>query len=540
MVSLADVLRLEAFEDAEVVAGGEHLAERVVEWASPVEWPIEGFVAPRELVMTTGIGCDDEMLARSVQAVARAAAAGLVVSQDPTATRGGRHDLMRREALRRDVPLVKVPWEKSFSELSRATISYLIERRYETDPQSADQLHLRFMDGLLRGRGLRGIAEVLEDMTSRPAFILSLDLRPLAWGPLGERAAAAGVSTAARRLDGRSTRRLRSLLSGIGSRRVAEVAELGLGPGNVEVLTARGEPLGFLYVLDGLGKASSIELPLTEHAIRQAAVAASLELMHEEALARSVAAGRDHALWALVDGAEPAPEIERMRRTRPLDWHDAYRVVVGVPAQGTKLPDAAELERALRMAIPGAVAAVRASEALVLVPADQSEAGPSLSAALEHVDLPSHVAWGIETETYGLHELAVGFGRGKRLAQIGSTVLGPGETATEERLGSFVALGPLLEEEAACEAARRPLQPLIEYDARSGRSLLETLDVLLAEQGNQSVAARRLHLNRHSLIYRVRKIEELTGMSLQSSEDRFMLELGLRVAKAYGGSPPAQ
>lgn len=534
-VSLAEILKLRAFDGAKIVAGAHGLAERTVEWASPVEWPVEGFVSPRELVMTTGIGCDDEMLARTVNAIDRVGAAGLVVSQDPASTQAGRYEVLRREALRRDVPLVEVPWDRSFSELARATIGFLIERRYEADPRTADQLHLQFMDALLRGEGIGGVVETLERMTSRPALVLSLDVRPLAWSRLAETAGASSVSSAALGLNGSSIRRLRSLLSGVGIRRIPEVTELGLGPGSVEVLTAQGEALGFLYLLDGETSHGAGGFPLAEHAVQQAALAASLELMREQTLARALGAWQGDALWALVDGAEPTAQIERIRRLRPLDWHDSYRVVVGLAEPGIELPEAADVERAIRVALPGAVAAVRAEETLFLLPSDRSNASPSpsaLAAALERVEESSLIAWGSEIKACSLRELATGYRRSKQMARVGRTILGPGRVATEELLGPVLALGAVLDDPEANMTAREPLRPLVDYDERSGRSLVRTLEVLLEEQGNQSAAARRLHLNRHSLLYRAKKIEALTGRSLRSSDDRFQLELALRVVKA--------
>jgi PucR family transcriptional regulator, purine catabolism regulatory protein len=60
-------------------------------------------------------------------------------------------------------------------------------------------------------------------------------------------------------------------------------------------------------------------------------------------------------------------------------------------------------------------------------------------------------------------------------------------------------------------AARRivsdVLQPFLDYDARTSRDLLRALEVFLEDGCNTSSAARRLFLNRHSLLYRLGKIE---------------------------------
>jgi purine catabolism regulator len=53
---------------------------------------------------------------------------------------------------------------------------------------------------------------------------------------------------------------------------------------------------------------------------------------------------------------------------------------------------------------------------------------------------------------------------------------------------------------------------------------MQTLMVYLATNYNASQTAKQLHLNRHSLLYRLRKIEHLTGLSLSDHEDLFVLE----------------
>lgn len=80
----------------------------------------------------------------------------------------------------------------------------------------------------------------------------------------------------------------------------------------------------------------------------------------------------------------------------------------------------------------------------------------------------------------------------------------------------------------AMAIARRIVGPLVAYDRSD---VVETLDVYLQESVNTSSAARRLHLNRHSLLYRLRKSEELTGRSLERPADRFVLDLSIKLMR---------
>lgn len=82
---------------------------------------------------------------------------------------------------------------------------------------------------------------------------------------------------------------------------------------------------------------------------------------------------------------------------------------------------------------------------------------------------------------------------------------------------------------ASMATVLQTLQPLIDYDKTRRGQLVRTLEVLLNEATNTSAAARTLFLNRHSLLYRIKLIEELTGLSLKNPADRFHLEVSVRV-----------
>lgn len=77
------------------------------------------------------------------------------------------------------------------------------------------------------------------------------------------------------------------------------------------------------------------------------------------------------------------------------------------------------------------------------------------------------------------------------------------------------------------------LGPLLESPA-SRRDLLRTLRVYLATGKNATEAARQLKVHRNTLLYRLRRIEELLQTDLERSADVFGLELALRILAAHG------
>lgn len=130
-----------------------------------------------------------------------------------------------------------------------------------------------------------------------------------------------------------------------------------------------------------------------------------------------------------------------------------------------------------------------------------------------------------------LAEIADGIAHAERALRVGRALEGPGSVCDGERLGPFLLLDAISADADAQARAAAELAPLEAYDRGSARGLVDTLDTFLRENCNTTQAARALFLNRHSLMYRLRKIEALTGRSFDSHDDRFILDLSLRLRR---------
>ena len=65
-------------------------------------------------------------------------------------------------------------------------------------------------------------------------------------------------------------------------------------------------------------------------------------------------------------------------------------------------------------------------------------------------------------------------------------------------------------------------------DPRYGEELLRSLEAFIQHHGQWERAARELYCHRHTLRYRMHKIEELTGRDLSKANDRIEFWLALR------------
>ena len=74
----------------------------------------------------------------------------------------------------------------------------------------------------------------------------------------------------------------------------------------------------------------------------------------------------------------------------------------------------------------------------------------------------------------------------------------------------------------------RVLGPLADYDAEHGTDLLDSLQAFFAAQRSWQVAAKTLCVHRQTLIYRMRRVAEITGRNLDDLDDIAEIQLALR------------
>ena len=105
---------------------------------------------------------------------------------------------------------------------------------------------------------------------------------------------------------------------------------------------------------------------------------------------------------------------------------------------------------------------------------------------------------------------------------------GPAHVASYRDLGSAQLLLSLQDDEALRLYCDSVLGPIEEGEGEYGGELLKSLEAFLEQNGQWEKAARELFCHRHTLRYRIRRIEQLTGRDLSSARDRIEFWLALR------------
>ena len=122
--------------------------------------------------------------------------------------------------------------------------------------------------------------------------------------------------------------------------------------------------------------------------------------------------------------------------------------------------------------------------------------------------------------------------RAREALAVTEKVIGFGTVTAWDELGVYRLLVQLPLSELPDDAIPDGLRVLMDQDAEG--TLVETLETWLDEGCDSRNTVARLQVHRTSLYYRLGRIEEITGMSLNSGAVRLDLHLGLKLARLQG------
>jgi PucR family transcriptional regulator, purine catabolism regulatory protein len=519
--------------DVAVLAGEENL-DVPVRWVhiselrDPTPWLSGG-----ELLLTTGMALDSAKAQREfVATLADHGLAGVGVGT------GFKHETVPAalvEAAReRGFPLFEVPYELPFIALTEQAFTRLVNEQYALLQRSiAAQERLQRI--VLSERGLDAIVGALATLIGGTAIVF--DGR-------GERQAMRGFR---RELDAEVVDALGGELRERARRGEAksfvpghpDVAPRGLAlpVGAGEAPDRGGVPAAWLIAVKDSGGLAEIDRLI----LHQAVTVVALELLRRRVADSTERRLAGDVLTAVVAGDLEGAELAR--RLEPFGLGGRVSALVLAPAERTSLQAGeAALADALRAEAVSGLVAVSGRFACALLPGFLDEELFELAGRL--VDRAA--------DTLGARPLAgagraVPGGRAREAfhearcaleaRELGAPANGNGSArngdgnagvATYRDLGSFQLLLSLQDSDALRLFCESLLGPIEHGEGHYGGELMRSLEAFIECNGQWESAARRLYCHRHTLRYRIRKVEELTGRDLSSARDRIEFWLALR------------
>src|SRR5690348_12062177 len=525
--TVAEVLALDVMRRGEprVVAGTDRLGT-LVRWVHAIELAD----APRllrggELVLTTGIALPDEgpLLDAYVAGLASVGVAGLAVELGRRYT-GGLPASFVAAAESHRLPLIVFGHEVPFVEITEAVHARIIEDQLDQLRASA-RLHEVFTDLAVAGAGPGEILRQAALLAGRPVILADLSHHVLACEPAGADPAAL--------LDGFEAR----------SRAVVLAERTGYDEPSGWLVTmagARGEDWGRVILACG-GPPAPGDVVLVERTATAFALARLLTRQHES-LERQA---HTSLIGAIVAGTY-ADLDEAAARARALGVQVTGRqlvtMVVGFRQRGRGLPAharAGEVADALagacrRERVPALVGSLGDGGVGALLSADRGadpDAVLTAICAAARQRLPGGDAViGAGSAAGSLAEARRSLLEAQQVADAAAASPSAGRGRPYYRLADLRLRGllHLLGDDARLATfVERELGSLIAHDQAHGTGLTKVLGAYLAEGGNKAAAAGRAHLARPTFYERLRLIERILGVSLDSAESRTSLHVAL-------------
>jgi purine catabolism regulator len=515
--------------DIRLVAGESGL-DRPVRWvhiselADPTPWLSGG-----ELLLTTGMNLTDADEQRAfVERLAGHDLAGVGLGtgfahkEVPSALQDAAAEL--------GFPLFDVPYDVPFIAVTEKAFSHLVNEQYAV-LQRALSAHERLERIVLSEQGLDGVTAALASLIGGTAMVYDARGEALARSdgavPLSpEVLDAAGVELRERT---RAGARRGYAPSGELHGRALALPVVRTPPAGDDGDT----PQAWLIAVKdrgGLGEFDRLVL-------HQAVTVVALELLRRRVADDTERRLAGDILSALVSGELAGSELAR--RLEPFGLHDRIGVLVLTPPRSVKGLVEDGLSAALRDEARGGLAAGTGRFSCALLPLERGETDEDLFALAERVrERASRAAEA---------PLPAGAGRAVAPAELRRTFHearcaleaqalsgeangdgAPHLLATYRDLGSFQLLLSLQDDDALRLFCDSILAPIEDGEGAYGGELMRSLEAFIECNGQWERAARQLYCHRHTLRYRIRRVEELTGRSLDSARDRIDFWLALR------------
>lgn len=511
MLTLSQLLTLQEIQPCAVLSGGEVSASVGIRYVSVIEMPVEDFIRPGELVLSTAIGClgSTERFLSFVRDIHASGAAALLLSIKDADYAVPSAVIDYASAV--GFPVVRIPWEARFAEIIEAVLAK-IRREDSFRTGHYQELQKKLLTAFINGEALSRAASIIAHFLQCQCTILDTGDAPLAMAQPPHGGARPALAPSA----------------------------------SIEVeIQASDRTYGSLRLSSGLE-----DIDPERHFIRQyVSIPLMLWFDKENTINRTRLQMKDDFIWRLARGDyESQAEMHSDARLLGFKLSQPFACVVGAVRPGSG--DASWLDYNIDPIKEEIIALARAERLYTLVTSqgdniiifiESTGQAPEkhVHSFLDSVEQRIHTAFAGTGFVWGISEIGGAEPHFHQLYANASLALtlclnskARYNRSTFEDTSIYKILSVLAENAEITQLSRTVLSRLIDHD-RDRDMLLDTVKNYVKNEKNVSLTAREMHLHRQSLLYRLKKIEELTGLNLNRHNDLFLLEICTRLYLDY-------
>ncbi|WP_339226888.1 PucR family transcriptional regulator ligand-binding domain-containing protein [Oceanobacillus sp. FSL K6-2867] len=552
-LTMEGVLNREMLENAKIITGENVVSERYVQWISVIELPVENFVRKNEAVLTTAIGCSDDVtvLKGFVQDIIDAEASALLIAT-------GRYifDIPSEVielAEKHDFIIVELPWEIRFASIVEEIMKEINDIHYK-EREKSEKVQQEFFKLILKNTAFQPIAKFIQRKIGCSIVITNRT------GEMQEKEM--HTQTFIQKWEGYvlqevfPVKRDAALLTRNPMFQKFHMVEVDRQTVlQLPVLHVLGEPQGYFFVI--IPPDTNVEAYLTPYRVNvleHAATTIALWFSRKNAIEETKMRLHSDFVQELAKGEFMSYEKANARATL-LGYRInlPYVCMIGIPENLRELFRKQKqahysyenwLENMIlyireeifyaAQSLNREVMMTYQDEQLLLfieIPCKNENATSFLDLVERRLGnlLPGVVlSWGIGSYREGYQGFSESYQHAGVALTIGRRKKGIGHRMLYEHTRVDRVLLNLVQNQEMKEIVMTTIEQLVQYDEQRNMDLIGTFRTFNKFRGNVSQTARVLNLHRQSLLYRLRKIESLTGLSLVDPDDLFLLDLSIR------------
>lgn len=537
-INIGDVLRLALPLNTTLIGGGVD-ARRYVNWVTILTgWnDLEGQVAPNDLVIIPP-DLTDTLGERGAQDVLTTLAglpvAGLLCI-------GSLDDELGQLAESLTLTVLVAPESASVRAIHHSVALLLLDRQTATS-ERALQLYRQLSAMSREGKGLDAMTEVMSKLTGNIVVVQDkrLEVQAVSW-PSNTAVDRDAIIKALQQRD--------ALPPVLRNRKAAAKARQSYWQ---QLLTIDDSPTpmgrllspiisgdrarGYLSVIGPAGELDMFD----SLAVEYGAAACALEMAKAKAVNEAKKSLRGDFLEGLLAGSLPKKEIERLEGRLDHNTREPHAVMVA-GWLGASAPSLRRLETSVHWVLSNhprsALIHIYSNQHLVMFQAlkndeDMDSAhqlGRRIREQIEMEFPEATMIGGISGPAMTLIDWPATYEQALQAMELGERLNLTNQFVEFSSLGIYRLLYDLEELGQVRRFTEEIMRPLAEYDAQNRGSLVKTVEAYFDHHGNISQTAESLFVHRNTLLYRMERIQELTGLRLDQANMRLALHLSLKL-----------
>ena len=537
-IKLKDILRMSCFDNANLLTGQEVIDRVEVEGITIVERPdIANWIKGGELLLTSFYSIDENIEAQKklIGDVAKNGAAGIIIKTSSDDIKIAKEVIQKGKEL--EFPIIGIGTGTKYIDILYPVMGSLFnDQVYRLNYYK--ECHEKFNRLSLEMKGLESIAQTLDGLVDNPVLIFDSEMRVLA--------SSNGEYSELNILEKKMRKMVYEGYPIYGLEVGFESGDYHMTVEPIEVVNRTQAYLGIVGINKEMDKMDYIALESAANTLR-------LEMLKETAVNEAKLRYKGDLMDDLISGNyESIQSI--YDRGQILGWDLRKKYSIGIFHVELDNPDkkgnmtkwSIESRNTVKTIIDriayhhtnGHISLVKGDEIILFWPVDETDSkkcsenlksfGSEIRDTVKKRFGNSTITMGIGCLAESVKEIGKSYGEAKDAALFGKRIFGENSTTVFDELGIYRMLCSFQDREALLGFVPENLRKLKSYDKDKNNELIDTFEMYLKCNLNAVKTAEELFVHYKTVLYRLNRIKELTGLEIEDREKMLEMEVVLK------------